>query len=108
MTDARKRPLYESLYVQVLVGILLGVLLGVFAPKTAESLRPLGDGFVKLVRMLIAPIVFATVAGGIAKMGAARDVGRIALTRTADDADALEPVYVRPPDITLPKPKAPR
>src|SRR5690348_11420124 len=79
MTEGRKRPFYESLYVQVIAGIVLGVLLGIFAPKSAVTLQPLGDAFVKLVRMLIAPIVFATVACGIAKMAAARDVGRIAL-----------------------------
>jgi aerobic C4-dicarboxylate transport protein len=73
------RPLYRSLYVQVLVGILLGVILGVAAPTTAAAMKPLGDGFVKLIKMLIAPIIFATITVGIARMGAMRDVGRIGI-----------------------------
>jgi aerobic C4-dicarboxylate transport protein len=72
-------PLYKRLYIQVLVGILIGVVLGAISPARAAQMRPLGDGFIKLVRMLIAPIVFATVAVGIAKMGTMRDVGRIGL-----------------------------
>src|ERR1700757_3693408 len=66
-----------SLYGQVLLGIAAGVLLGVLAPERGAAMRPLGDGFIKLVRMLIAPIVFTTVVVGIAHMGAMRDVGRI-------------------------------
>jgi aerobic C4-dicarboxylate transport protein len=71
------RPFYRSLYAQVLVGILLGVILGVVAPETAAAMKPLGDGFIKLIKMLIGPIVFATITVGIARMGAMRDVGRI-------------------------------
>jgi aerobic C4-dicarboxylate transport protein len=67
----------RSLYVQVLIGIVIGVLFGVAAPEAAATMKPLGDGFIKLVRMLIAPIVFATVVVGIAQMGAMKDVGRI-------------------------------
>lgn len=66
-----------SLYVQVLVAIALGVLLGWRAPHVAQAMKPLGDGFVKLIKMLIAPIVFATVAGGIAGMGDLKKVGRV-------------------------------
>ena len=73
------RPLYRSLYVQVLVGISLGVILGVVAPTTAAAMKPLGDGFIKLIKMLIAPIIFATITVGIARMGAMRDVGRIGI-----------------------------
>lgn len=69
----------KSLYGQVLIGIALGVLLGVLAPDYGASMKPLGDGFIKLVRMLIAPIIFITVVLGIAKVGAMRDVGRIGL-----------------------------
>ncbi len=69
--------LLSSLYVQVLLGITCGVLLGAFAPESGAAMRPLGDGFIKLVKMMIAPIVFATVVVGIAQMGAMRDVGRI-------------------------------
>lgn len=70
---------YRSLYGQVLAGILLGVILGVVAPETAASMKPLGDGFIKLIKMLIGPIVFATITVGIARMGAMRDVGRIGI-----------------------------
>jgi aerobic C4-dicarboxylate transport protein len=76
---ARKRPFYTNLYVQVLIGIALGVVLGFVAPERAAAMRPLGDGFIKLVRMLIAPIVFTTVVAGIAHMGDMKDVGRIGL-----------------------------
>ena len=71
------RPFYRSLYAQVLAGIVLGVVLGVVAPEKAASMKPLGDGFIKLIKMLIGPIVFATITVGIARMGAMRDVGRI-------------------------------
>ncbi len=68
-----------GLYVQVLIAIAVGVLLGLFAPATAAAMKPLGDGFIKLVKMMIAPIVFTTVVVGIAHMGAMKDVGRIGL-----------------------------
>lgn len=69
--------LLKSLYVQVLVGIVLGVVLGVAWPHAAVALKPLGDGFVKLIRMLIAPVIFCTVAGGIARMSDLRRLGRL-------------------------------
>ena len=72
-------PLYKNLYLQVLTGIALGVLLGVVAPETGAAMRPLGDGFIKLIRMLIAPIIFTTIVVGIANMGDMRHVGRIGL-----------------------------
>src|SRR5262249_5297001 len=75
----RTRALLKSLYVQVLIGIAAGILLGVVAPAKGAAMRPLGDGFIKLVKMLIAPIVFSTVVVGIAHMGAMREVGRIGL-----------------------------
>ena len=73
------RPLYKNLYIQVLAGIALGVVFGFVAPEQAAAMRPLGDGFIKLVRMLIAPIVFTTVVVGIAHMGEMKHVGRIGL-----------------------------
>ncbi len=76
---APKTPLYRTLYFQVLIGIAGGVALGHFAPAIGASLKPLGDLFIKLVKMMIAPIVFATVVTGIAKMGSMREVGRIGL-----------------------------
>ena len=66
-----------SLYVQVLIGIALGVLLGLVDRDVAVAMKPLGDGFIKLVRMLIAPIIFTTVVVGIAQTGAMKEVGRI-------------------------------
>jgi aerobic C4-dicarboxylate transport protein len=74
-----KRPFYSNLYFQVLVAIGIGIVLGVVSPDKAAAMRPLGDGFIKLVRMLIAPIVFTTVVVGIAHMGEMKDVGRIGL-----------------------------
>ena len=74
-----KPKFYSNLYFQVLVGITLGVVLGFLAPERAVQMRPLGDLFIKLVKMLIAPIVFTTVVVGIAQMGAMKDVGRIGL-----------------------------
>jgi aerobic C4-dicarboxylate transport protein len=69
-------PLYKSLYVQVLIAIAIGVLLGYFAPDTAAQLRPLGDGFIKLIKMMIAPIIFCTVVTGIAGMENMKAVGK--------------------------------
>ncbi|HMF59036.1 MAG TPA: cation:dicarboxylase symporter family transporter, partial [Vicinamibacterales bacterium] len=74
-----RQPIYRSLYVQVLTAIAAGVLLGILQPATAVAMRPLGDGFIKLVRMLIAPIIFATIVVGIARMGELKEVGRIGL-----------------------------
>ena len=79
MTGDAKKPLYTHLYFQVLTGIAIGVLLGYFWPETGASMRPLGDGFIRLIRMIIAPIIFGTVVVGIAKMGDMKNVGRIGL-----------------------------
>jgi len=75
----RGRPFYKHLYVQVLTAIALGVLLGLVAPAIAVQLKPLGDGFIKVIRMLIATIVFATVVVGVARMGDMKEVGRIGI-----------------------------
>ncbi len=69
--------LFRSLYVQVLVAVVIGAVLGHLRPSVGVALRPLGEGFIKLVKMLIAPIIFATVVVGIAKMGDLRKLGRI-------------------------------
>jgi aerobic C4-dicarboxylate transport protein len=74
-----RKPLYTHLYFQVLTGIAIGVVLGHFWPGTGAAMRPLGDGFIKLIRMVIAPIIFSTVVVGIAKMGDMRNVGRIGI-----------------------------
>jgi aerobic C4-dicarboxylate transport protein len=74
-----RRRWYSSLYAQVLIGIALGVLLGAISPESGAAMKPLGDGFIKLIKMLIAPIVFTTIAVGIARIGALTEVGRIGL-----------------------------
>ncbi len=79
ITRMPKRPFYANLYVQVLIAIAIGVVFGVISPERAAAMKPLGDGFIKLVKMIIAPIVFTTVVAGIAHMGEMRDVGRIGL-----------------------------
>ena len=70
------KPFYKSLYVQVLVAIAIGILLGHFYPETGVALKPLGDGFVKLIKMAIAPIIFCTVVSGIAGMQDMKAVGK--------------------------------
>ena len=76
MEATPRRPFYASLYVQVLVAIALGVVLGHFWPHTGEAMKPLGDGFIKLIKMLIAPIIFCTVVLGIAGMEDMKKVGK--------------------------------
>ena len=71
-----KRPLYRSLYFQVIVAVLLGVFLGHFYPQTGADMKPLGDGFIKLIKMIIAPIIFCTVVIGIAGMEDMKKVGK--------------------------------
>jgi aerobic C4-dicarboxylate transport protein len=71
--------IYKGLYFQVIVAIILGVILGVYQPAFAESLKPLGDGFIKLVKMMIAPIIFATIVTGIAGMEDTKKVGRVGI-----------------------------
>jgi aerobic C4-dicarboxylate transport protein len=79
VSKAERAPIYTRLYFQVVTGIILGVLLGFVWPETGAAMRPLGDGFIKLIRMIIAPIIFGTVVVGIAKMGDMKDVGRIGI-----------------------------
>lgn len=77
-TSTQKQPLYKVLYVQVIVAILLGILLGHFYPDIGESFKPLGDGFIKIVKMIIAPVIFLTVVTGIAGMNNMKAVGTVA------------------------------
>jgi aerobic C4-dicarboxylate transport protein len=74
--EVTKKPLYTSLYLQVIVAIVIGVLVGHFAPQTGEAMKPLGDGFIKLIKMIIAPIIFCTVVVGIAGMEDMKKVGK--------------------------------
>ena len=71
-----RKPWYRSLYLQVITAIVIGVLLGHFWPATGEAMKPLGDGFIKLIKMMIAPIIFCTVVVGIAGMEDMKKVGK--------------------------------
>ena len=75
----QSRPWYTVLYVQVLIAITIGVLVGHFYPKTGTALKPLGDAFIALIRMMIAPVIFCTVVHGIASMSNLAKVGRVGL-----------------------------
>lgn len=77
-----KLPLYRSLYAQVLFAIAVGISVGLIWPETGAALRPLGDGFIRLIRMLIGPIVFTTIVAGLAQVGEMKEVGRIGLRAT--------------------------
>ncbi len=68
--------LIKLLYVQVLIGLLLGIAVGHYWPEFGASLKPLGDGFVKLVKMMIAPIVFCTIVSGITSLGESKEIGK--------------------------------
>jgi len=71
------RPWYRVLYIQVLIAIALGVLLGNYFPDTGKAMKPLGDGFIALIKMMIAPIIFCTVVHGIGSMSDLKKVGRV-------------------------------
>jgi aerobic C4-dicarboxylate transport protein len=71
--------IFKSLYIQVLCAIAIGVMLGHFYPDFSVKLKPLGDGFIKLVKMMIAPVIFCTIVSGIAKMQDTKKVGRVGL-----------------------------
>jgi aerobic C4-dicarboxylate transport protein len=76
---APRRPWYTVLYVQVLIAIAIGIAIGHFFPKTGTALKPLGDGFISLIKMMIAPVIFCTVVHGIASMRDLGKVGRVGL-----------------------------
>ena len=73
---AAKKPLYKSLYVQVLTAVVIGVALGYLKPELGAQMKPLGDAFIKLIKMMIAPIIFCTVVVGIAGMEDMKKVGK--------------------------------
>ncbi|MBS1724837.1 MAG: C4-dicarboxylate transporter DctA [Armatimonadetes bacterium] len=77
MPSGRATPWYRLLYVQVLIAVAIGIAVGALNPSLGTALQPLGDGFVKLVKMMIAPIIFCTVVHGVASMGDIRRLGRI-------------------------------
>ena len=72
-----KKPFYKVLYIQVLFAIACGILLGVFYPSLGVDMKPLGDGFIKLIKMIIAPVIFCTVVAGIAGMQDMKKIGRV-------------------------------
>src|SRR6478609_1318046 len=74
--EAARPPFYRSLYAQVLAAVIIGVVVGHFWPQTGEAMKPLGDAFIKLIKMLIAPIIFCTVVLGIAGMEDMKKVGK--------------------------------
>jgi len=74
------KKIFSSLYVQVILGIIIGILCGVFYPDFAVKLKPLGDGFIKLIKMIIAPLIFSSIVIGIAGMQDIKKVGKIGLT----------------------------
>ncbi|MFT4080270.1 dicarboxylate/amino acid:cation symporter [Rhodomicrobium lacus] len=73
----QKKPFYKILYVQVLIAVAIGILLGYFFPNLGAAMKPFGEGFIKLVKMIIAPVIFCTVVVGIAAMGDVKRVGRV-------------------------------
>src|ERR1700738_1363036 len=74
-----RKPWYLILYSQVLIAVFLGILVGYLNPGLGKSLKPLGDGFINLVKMIIAPIIFCTVVHGIASMSDVKRLGRIGI-----------------------------
>ena len=79
MASTGSKPLYQHLYFQVVCAILIGILLGHFYPALAVKMQPLGEAFIKAIKMLIAPIIFCTVVHGIASMNDMKKVGRVGL-----------------------------
>jgi aerobic C4-dicarboxylate transport protein len=79
ISQSRTKRLFSTLYFQVFVGIVIGGLIGYFFPHTGTALKPFGDGFIKLIKMLLGPIVFLTVVLGVARMGDVKRVGRVGL-----------------------------
>lgn len=75
----KAKKIYQQLYFQVIIAIIAGILLGKFYPEMGEKMKPLGDAFIKLVKMIIAPVIFITLTLGIAHMTDLKKVGRIAI-----------------------------
>lgn len=82
-TTLKKKPLWRSLYIQVLAAIFIGAAIGHLAPQTGIALKPLGDGFIKLIKMVVAPIIFCTVVTGIASMDNITQAGRVGIKAMA-------------------------
>jgi aerobic C4-dicarboxylate transport protein len=78
-TPSGRKRWYRVLYVQVLIAVALGIIVGIVKPKWGEALRPLGDGFIKLVKMMIAPIIFCTIVHGVASVRDLKKLGRVGI-----------------------------
>ncbi len=76
-TPAGKKPLYKSLFFQILVAVVAGIVIGYVWPNIGSALRPLGDGFIQLIKMIIAPLIFLVIVTGISAVGDVRAVGRV-------------------------------
>ena len=74
-----RKPWYYVLYIQVLIAIAVGILIGRFSPKTGIAFKPLGDAFVALIRMMIAPVIFCVIVQGIAGMADIKKVGKVGI-----------------------------
>ena len=72
-----RKPFYRTLWGQVLLGVAIAIVLGYVSPGTAQAMRPLGDGFIRLITMVISLVIFCTVAAGIAGMDSIKKVGRV-------------------------------
>ncbi len=77
MIPKRSKKFYKSLYFQVIIAIVTGILLGHYYPSFAVQLKPLGDGFIRLVKMLIGPVIFCTIVSGMAGMDDMKKAGRV-------------------------------
>ena len=90
-----KKAIYKSLYFQVIVAIIIGVILGHFYPETGAAMKPLGDGFIKLIKMIIAPIIFCTVVVGIDTSGSIDDHSLSVFVKAVNDiAEGCRPEAV--------------
>jgi aerobic C4-dicarboxylate transport protein len=78
-TTKPRKPWYSVLYIQVLIAVVIGILIGRFFPKTGIALKPLGDAFVSLIRMMIAPVIFCVIVQGIASMSDLKKVGKVGI-----------------------------
>jgi aerobic C4-dicarboxylate transport protein len=79
MPDVERKPWYQHIYIQVLIAVAIGIVVGAVWPGAGKQLKPLGDGFIALIKMLIAPIVFCTVVHGMASIGDMRKLGRVGI-----------------------------
>ncbi|WP_235036259.1 cation:dicarboxylate symporter family transporter [Arthrobacter sp. 18067] len=77
VNPAVKKPLYKSLFFQILVAVVLGIAIGYLWPSVGSALRPLGDGFIQLIKMIIAPLIFLVIVTGISAVGDVKSVGRV-------------------------------